>query len=167
MSDPTSPPTEPSQGSHYQPSLGVVLVILVLFVAGAFVMLRSPGAATSPSVTTTTLRAKRHTTAARLPSRASVRVQVANSTSVTGLAGNYSQKLITLGWDVLPALNASRVAATVIYFHAGFRWAALEIAAEIKVSQSAVQPLGHLVPVPNAAGDDIIVVLGPDAAING
>ena len=31
MSAPTSPPTEPSPGSHYQPSLGVVVVILVLY----------------------------------------------------------------------------------------------------------------------------------------
>ncbi len=167
MSAPTSPPTEPSPGSHYQPSLGVVVVILVLFVGAAFLVLRYPGAATSSSVTTTTLGPKRHTTTTALPSRASVRVQVANSTSVTGLAGNYSQKLTTLGWDVLPALNASRVASTIIYFKPNFRWAALEIAAQIKVSQSGVLPLGHLVPVPNVAGDDIVVVLGPDAAING
>ncbi|MGC8511184.1 MAG: LytR C-terminal domain-containing protein [Acidimicrobiales bacterium] len=167
MSAPTSPPTESSPGSHYQPSLGVVLVILVLFVGGAFIILRSPGAATSPSVTTTTLHPRARATTTKLPSRASVRVQVANSTSVAGLAGNYSQKLTTLGWDVLPALNASKVAATIIYFKPGFRWAALEIAAQIKISQSAAQPLGHLVPVPNAAGDDIIVILGPDAAIIG
>jgi hypothetical protein len=147
--------------------LGVVLVILVLFVGGAFVILRSPGAATSSPVTTTTLRPKTHATTTKQPSRASVRVQVANSTSVTGLAGTYSQKLTTLGWDVLPALNASKVASTIIYFKPGFRWAALEIAAQIKISQSAAQPLGHLAPVPNAAGDDIIVVLGPDAAITG
>ncbi len=167
MSAPTLPPTESPQGSHYQPSLGVVLVILVLFVGGAFVVLRSPGAATSSAVTTTTIPVKKHTTTATLPPRSRVRVQVANSTSVTGLAGTYSQKLTTLGWDVLPALNASKVAATIIYFKPNFRWAALEIAAQIKLSQSAVQPLGHLVPVPNAAGDDLIVILGPDAAING
>jgi hypothetical protein len=59
------------------------------------------------------------------------------------------------------------VSATVIYYNPGFLWAAQEVANEIKVSTSAIQPLNGLNPVSGSSGDDVIVILGPDIAIKG
>lgn len=166
MSDPSQPHHgSHTAGSHYQPSLGVVLTIVVLFVAATFLMLRSA----SPSTpTTTTLPAGSTTTTkpqSKVIPKSQVRVQVANGTSTSKLAGRYTQQLLTLGWDTLPALNSARVIGTIIYYNPQFRWAALEIASEVHVSAHAVQPLNGLHPVSNAASDDVIVVLGPDLAV--
>jgi hypothetical protein len=166
----TSPPEPPVSGSHYQPRLGVVLTLLVIFVAAAFLVLHSPSpAATGPSAssTTTTSPAGPHSTTTTTPPRSRVRVQVANGTLTTGLASSYTQLLITRGWDALPQVNASsRVAKTIVYFNPGFQWAAQQIATQIKVPASAVKPLNGQTPVPGAAGDDVVVVLGPDVAVS-
>ncbi|MDE3031746.1 MAG: LytR C-terminal domain-containing protein [Acidobacteriota bacterium] len=166
----TSAPEPPVSGSHYQPRLGVVLTLLIAFVAAAFVVLHSPSpAATGPAATTTTTTTApgTHATTTTTPTRSRVRVQVANGTLTTGLAGSYTQLLITLGWDALPQVNASsRVTKTIVYFNPGFQWAAQQIASQIKVPASAVTPLNGQTPVPGASGDDVVVVLGPDVAVS-
>ena len=170
----TTPPEPPAPGSHYQPSMGVVLVILVVFVAAAFLMLRSskPGSATSGANTTTTLAttpgssAKKSTTPTTV-AKAQVRVQVANGTTVTGLARGFTQQLLTFGWDTLPQLNGPQVSATVIYFNPGFQAAARTIASELKFSASSVRPLNGASPVSGASSDDVIVLLGLNAAVTG
>lgn len=152
-------------GSHYQPSLSIVLVIVVLFVAATFFMVRTVSPST-PSVTTTTLpTSSGTTTTSPAVVKSKVRVQIANGTNVTGLAATYTQKLMTLDWDTLPPVNGPHVTATVIYFNTGYQSAALEIASEIKLSASSVKPLGHQSPVTGASGDNVIVVLGPNSAI--
>lgn len=163
----TTPGThEPPPGSHYQPAIGVVLVIVVLFVAATFFMLRTSTASPSATATTTTTTVPH--SAVKHPAKAKVRVQVANGTDITGLGRTYTQQLQTIGWDTLPPVNSnSKATASVIYFNPGFAWAGREIAIEIKVSPSVVEPLNGLSPVPGAAGDDVIVVLGPDVAIKG
>ncbi len=149
-----------------------MLIILVLFVAATFVALRShspshPSAAatTQPashaSSTTTTTAAG--STSSTVP-KSQVSVQVANGTTISGLAGSYTTKLQLLGWNTLPRLNGPAETATVIYYHPSFLWAAQEIATEIGVPASAARPLGNATPVPGATGDDIVVVLGPDVA---
>lgn len=171
MSESSESQHEPhAPGSHYQPALSVVLIILVLFVAATFLMLRSsgpknPSAATSSTVTTPSSSTS-STTAAVVP-KSQVRVQVANGTSVTGLARTYTQQLMTLGWDALPETNANKVTSTIVYYNPGYKWAAQSIAASIKVGGSAVQPLNGLSPVAGSSGDDVIVILGPDVAIAG
>lgn len=168
MSQPT-PPNAPAPGSHYQPATWAVLVIITLFVASAFAMLRAPApagpATTTSSVSSSTTSPHSSTT---LPSKARVRVQVANGTKVANLARTFSQRLLTLGWDTLPPVNAnSPAAATTIYFTPGYLWAAKEVATSLKVSRTMVQPLNGLTPVPGASADDVIVVLGPDVATQG
>jgi LytR cell envelope-related transcriptional attenuator len=148
--------------------LPVAIGLLVVFVVGAFLMLRSTGPVT-PTIPTvpgspTTTAGSSSTT---IVTKAQVRVQVANGTSTTGLARTYTQNLMTLGWDTLPEMNGPKVTSTVVYYNPGFRWAALEIATSINVSSSAVQPLGGLTPVPGAQADDVVVILGPDVAIKG
>lgn len=143
-----------------------MLIILVLFVGAAFVALRShsaphgsspPPHTTSTSTTTTTTSGVSTT----VP-KSKVSVQVANGTTISGLAGDYTSKLQVLGWNTLPKLNGPTEAATVIYYHPGFLWAAQAIATEIGVPATAAQPIGTATPVAGATGDDIIVILGPD-----
>ena len=158
-----------NEGSHYQPSLVVVLVILVLFVGATFAMLRSTSPTTpgSGTTTTTSLGSTGSSTTTSLVPKARVRVQVANGTVIAGLARANTQQLMTYGWDTLPELNASRVTKTTIYFNRNFQWAARQIATELKLPPSSVQPLNGLTPVAGASADDVIVVLGPDSAIKG
>jgi hypothetical protein len=167
MSDDSQPQHQPPGGSHYQPSLGVVLIILVLFVGATFLMLRATKSSNaSVTAVTTTTTAVVNGTTTTLP-RNKVPVQVANGTNVSALARSYTQQLEALNWDALPQVNGPKVSATIIYYNPGFLWAAQEIASEIKVSTSAIQPLNGLSPVSGASGDDVIVILGPDIAIKG
>ena len=164
------PPAHESSapGSHYQPALSVVLIIVVLFIAATFVMLRSTGAA-SPNAAARPLPPTPVTSGPPniVRAKSHVRVQVANGTLTAGLARTFTQQLLTLGWDTLPQLNAARVSSTIVYYNPGFLWAAQQIAGDIKVSSSAIHPLGLLRPVSGAAGDDVIVILGPDVAVQG
>ncbi|MHB1088057.1 MAG: LytR C-terminal domain-containing protein [Acidimicrobiales bacterium] len=170
MSDVSHPQhSSHNEGSHYQPSLPVVLVILVLFIGATFLMLRNSGAtqASGTSTTTTTTAASGSTTTTSLVPKSKVRVQVANGTTITGLARANTQQLMTFGWDTLPEVNGPATAKTTIYFNPGYQWAARQIAVELKLSISAVQPLNGLRPVSGASSDDVIVILGPDSAIKG
>ena len=144
-----------------------MVVILVLFVGAAFVALRasSPahiGPAHIPTKSSTTTTAASGSTSATVP-KSQVSVQVANGTTTSGLASTFTTKLQLLGWNTLPRMNGPAETATVIYYHPNFLWAAQEIATEIGVPATAAQPLAGATPVPGATGDDIVVVLGPDA----
>jgi hypothetical protein len=166
MTGPSTPQHDArGTGSHYQPSLSVVLIIVVLFVAATFFMVRAVSPS-SPGATTTTTPSGVTTTTLPTIEKSKVRVQVANGTAVTGLAATYTQKLMTLDWDTLPPGNGPHVSATVIYFNTGYQKAALLIASEIKVAASAVHSLGKLNPITGSASDDVIIVLGPNAAIS-
>src|ERR1039458_2585974 len=119
MSESSRPQHEShTPGSHYQPGLGVVLLILVLFVAAATLMLRSTNPS-GPGGTTTTTTTTLASTQPTIP-KARVRVQVANGTNVTGLARSYTQHLTTLGWDALPEVNGPATTATIVYYRGGF-----------------------------------------------
>jgi hypothetical protein len=54
-----------------------------------------------------------------------------------------------------------------VYYNPGYEWAAKDIASEIKVPGSAVKPLNGLTPVAGSAGDDVVVILGPNVATKG
>jgi hypothetical protein len=151
-------------GSHYQPALSVVLIIVVLFVAAAFLMIRYVNPASTsgtttlpPSETTTTIH--HHTVA-----KSSVRVQVANGTTVPNLARTYSQELQTQGWNTLPGVNGPHEKSTIVYFNPRFKWAAIQIAHKIGVGVHAVQALNGQRPVAGASSDDVIVILGHNSA---
>lgn len=92
-------------------------------------------------------------------------MQVANGTNTAGLAGSFTQRLMILGWDTLPAGNSAHVAATIIFYNTIYRKAALEIAKTVGVSSSVVHPLNGANPIAGSPGDDVIVVLGPNSAI--
>lgn len=150
-------------GSHYQPPLPVLLLIVLLFVGGTVLMVRS----VSPTSSATTTTTSPSTTSTTTPSstrviKSRVRVQVANGTNSTNLAGRYTQQLQTQDWDTLPPTNGPATAKTLIYFKAGQVPAAREIASTLHVKSSAIHPLGNLSSVAGAQGDDIVVILGND-----
>ena len=142
-------------GSHYQPALSVVLIIVVLFVASAFLMLRYVSPAGTPSVTTLPPSQTTTTTHPASVSKSTVRVQVANGTTRSGLARAYT----------LPQENVigPNVKVTSVYFNPGFKWAATQIANMIHVKLRDVVPLNGQRPAPGASSDDVVLILGPDA----
>jgi LytR cell envelope-related transcriptional attenuator len=144
------------------------VAVTVAFVAVAILVLTQGtfptgiGASGSQSTTTTTTKPHSPTTTVL---KSQVKVQVANASSTAGAATKVTQQLQTLGWNTLPPVNASsQVPSTMIYFAQGRRAAAVEVAAELKVSKKAIAPLTPSVPVAGAAGDDIVVLVGPDIA---
>jgi|SRR5665213_1617851 len=168
MSDPVySSRDTHASGSHFQPSLSVVLIIVVLFVGATFLMVRAASPSTGAGTTNSTLVSGSTTTTSphKTHAKSKVRVQVANSTKTAGLAGHYTQILMTQDWDTLPAGNAAAIPATIVYYNPGFKKDALEIAATINVSASSVKPLNGAVPIKGSTTDDVIVVLGPNSAI--
>ena len=169
MSEMSTPAHERrASSSHFQPSAPVMLVLVIVFVVGAYLMLRAHAPA-SASTTSTSLNGSTTTTSPTSSTgvvKSRVRVQVANGTLVTGLAGTYTHQLLTEGWDVLPASNSlgARPSATEIFYNPGFKQAAQMIATSIQASPSIVRALGGLNPVAGAHADDVIIILGPDAA---
>jgi hypothetical protein len=164
MTDPSAPQRDAhASGSHYQPSLSVVLIIVVLFVGATFLMVRAISTSSAATgTTTTTIAGTTPTTTGVAVVKSRVRVQVANGTDIANLAEHFTQILMTQDWDTLSPENGPHVSATTIYFTTGFQKAALEVAQAIKVSPSAVHVL-HGNPVAGASTDDVIVILGPNA----
>ncbi len=159
-------PRRPQSTNHHQPSTPVVLILIGVFVLGTYFMVHAKN--TAPASTFNTLPSTTlpgGSTTSTQPPKNKVTVQVANGTSVQGLASTVTHNLMTYGWNTLTPTNAPRVAATVIYYNPGYVWAASEIATTINVSTSAVQPLNSLQPVSGESGDDVVVILGPDAAV--
>ena len=156
--------------SQYQPRLSAIAVLVVAFIAGAFLMLRSSSPTSSASQSVVTLPSssgQSNSNVTTVTTKAKVSVQVANGTNTVGLARTYTQQLLTLGWDTLPEMNGPKVASTIIYYNPGYANAASEIASEINASSSSVQPLNGQQPVAGSSTDDVIVILGPDLAIKG
>jgi len=167
MTDTSQPQDTPRDtGSHFQPSLRKMLIILFLFVLSAFIMLRTPGTSgpnfATPNITTPTSG----NTQTSVP-ESQVRVQVANGTSTNGVGRTYTQQLMTLGWNTLPEMNGPKINTTIIYYNPGFAASAQKIAAALKVSPTAAQPLNGQQPVAGASSDDVIVIIGPDLVVGG
>ena len=123
---------------------------------------------TAPRSTTTTHRAgtKRvaATTTTTVP-RSSVKVLVANGTSVAGAAGRYTQLLSGQGWATQAPVNASStVSASSVYYASGQQASASAIASSLGLSSANVQPLTASVPVAGTGGVGIVLVVGPDLA---
>jgi hypothetical protein len=165
-----------STGSHYQPSLPVVFLLLLVFVAATFFIERgmpntntssAAPASTTPTTTPTSSGTTSSTTTTlkqRVVPRSQVSVQVANGTSISGLARQYTQKLQTLGWNTLSGINGPSTQLTEIYYLPGYQGAALTIAASLHVPTTSAMPLGAHRPVPGATGDDVVVILGLNVA---
>jgi hypothetical protein len=169
MSDDDGAPEEAPRGrahrAQYQPKPLVAVLLLVLFVAvvaGVMANVKAVPIGGGSSGASTSTTSPSHATTTTLP-RSQVKVQVANGTSVSGLARTYTDQLQVLNWDVLAPINGPKVAATVIFYRPGFQWAAQQIATSLHVPASAVQPWTATSAVPHVAqGVDVAVILGPD-----
>ncbi len=115
------------------------------------------------SAVTTTTVARAHQKNHPAVNRSEIQVQVANGTATAGVATSVTATLQEQGWSTLPPVNASSTApSSTVYFAGGRRAAGLQMAKDLKLPASVVQPLTTSVPVPGANGDDLVVLVGPD-----
>ena len=113
-----------------------------------------PTATTIVATTTTTVRAQ-----------ATVTVLVANGSGVTGAAGTTTERVVALGYLTLEATNAERVAASQIFYVAGYEAEAQRLAEELSPSAPPqILPMPSPAPVAELGGANLLVVLGPDLA---
>ena len=93
---------------------------------------------------------------------------MANGTQESNTAAHFTQILQQQGWNTQTPTNSSAPATTTTVYYAVFwQQSAAQIATELGVPATAVQPLTASVPVPNTAGIDVVVVIGSDLAGNG
>jgi hypothetical protein len=147
-----------------------VVIVVALAVAGYVGSVVGPhfkSNAASSSATTTTSAHHGSTTTTTTP-HASVKVLVANGTQESNTAAHFSQILQQQGWNVQTPTNATTPATTTSIYYA-FYWqqSAMQIATELGVPATALQPLNASVPVANSTGIDVVVVIGSDLAGNG
>ena len=127
----------------------------------------SPAAVVVGSSTTTTVPAGTTTTTQALAthSPSSVKVLVANGTSVSGVAGKLKTKLAAGGFDLLAPTNTTSPArASAVYYAAGYQGDAQAVASTAGLSASSLQAMSSQLPVANSSGAEVIVVIGPDLA---
>ena len=153
-------------GSHYQPSTRLAVLILALFIASlvaVFQYVNPISVAGQKSGTSSTSTTVPNSTATTIPI-SQVKVQVANGTSVAGLAGNFTSTLISRGWDALNQENGPATASTTVYYRVNFKWAASRVATTLGVAQSSLRPLGGLgAQVTGSATDDVVVLIGTNS----
>jgi hypothetical protein len=143
--------------------VGVVLGVILLNVGSRPPTDLAATLPTTPSASTTTVPAHQATTTTTTVAKSSVKVLVANGTSLSGVAEFFTQKLQTQGWQTLtPVDTTSHVTASNVYYAAGQQAAATEIAQSLGVKPAAVQPLTTSVPVQGTTGVSVVVVIGPD-----
>lgn len=161
----------PLHASYEEPSywgrrVFIVLVALVALAAAGYAGSKiGPHFASSDTTTTTT---HPHSTTATTLAHAKVKVQVANGTQEANAAAHFSQILQQQGWNVLAPENATAAAtATTIYYGAFFMQPASDIASQLGVAATTLQPLTPTTPVPNTSSADVVVIIGPDLAGSG
>lgn len=120
--------------------------------------------ATSNSPTTATSTRPPSTTTSTV-AHSSVKVLVANGTHEPNTAGHFTQQLQQQGWNVAAPQNTTSAASTTtVYYAPSQQQAAMLVASELGVPMTAVQSLSLGVPVANATGLDVVVVIGSDLA---
>jgi len=149
--------------------IGIAILCLgALAFAGFIGSVVGPHIKTASNTTTTTTSVHPASTTTSTVARSSVKILVANGTQEPNAGAHFAQQLQQQGWTVSAPENATSAAsATTIYYAPSRQPAAALVASELGVPITAVQPLAAAIPVANAAGLDIVVILGPDLAANG
>ncbi|MBK9180287.1 MAG: LytR C-terminal domain-containing protein [Acidimicrobiales bacterium] len=94
-----------------------------------------------------------------------VKVLVANGSGTQGAAARTGDALTALGYTVVGATNApANVATTSIYYAQGYNADALAIATALGAPEGAVSLMPNPPPIPDLAGANVLIVLGPDLA---
>jgi hypothetical protein len=146
----------------------VVAAIVALVLAGYIGSVVGPHFKSGSSSSTTTTAVLPPTTTTSTIAHASVKVLVANGTQQANTAGHFTQLLQQQGWNVgTPTNSTSSASTTTVYYTPSKQQAAALIASEIGAPATAAQPLTAPVPVANAAGVDVVVVIGADLAGQG
>ena len=145
---------------------GQAVLFLVALVAagfvGAFLSGHLTKGPTSPPLTTSSTAAT--TTTTTIP-HASVKVLVANGTQQNGAAAHFTQVLQAQGWSMGTPTNTTAAAtSTTVYYAPTEQPQGVEVASELGLKSTVVQPLTITAPVTGTAGIDVIVVIGPDLA---
>lgn len=145
---------------------GQAVLFLVALVAagfvGAFLSGHLTKGPTSPPLTTSSTAAT--TTTTTVP-HASVKVLVANGTQQNGAAAHFTQVLQAQGWSMGTPTNTTAAAtSTTVYYAPTEQPQGVEVASELGLKSTVVQPLTITAPVTGTAGIDVIVVIGPDLA---
>ena len=109
------------------------------------------------------------TTVLTVPVRApqEVRVLSANGTAVKGVAGRATEQLQAAGYNVLAPTDAQRATASNVFFTAGdFEREAQAVAAALGLPTTVVAafPTGPPLPLTDARGANVVVVVGPELA---
>jgi len=148
--------------------LGIFAVSLAALIAaglaGALISGHLSSNRPTPTTTTSTT-GPRPTTTTTVP-HAGVTVLVANGTLENGAAAHYAQLLQAKGWATATPINTtSQVSASNVYYVPGKLPAALLIASQVGVAAPAVQPLTANVPLGTTLGVDVVVIVGPDLAL--
>ena len=113
---------------------------------------------TTSSTTTTQPTTTTTSTVTTIRPNADVRVLVLNSTSTSGLAARFTQRLSDLGYDMLePDNHSEALEQSRVWYRTGFGAEALELAAQVPDAKTERLGEGALESVIEA---DIVVVLG-------
>jgi LytR cell envelope-related transcriptional attenuator len=149
--------------------IGIVFACLVALAAAGYVgSVVGPHFKAAATSSTTTTSTGPHSTTTSTLAHASVKVLVANGTQQANTAAHFAQQLQQQGWTVAaPTNTTSPAATTTVYYGVFWQQSARQIASEIGAPATAVQPLTAAVPVPNATGYYVVVVIGSDLAGTG
>ncbi len=180
MDDPSAPdaPSDPRPGHPIPVDRAVIL--LGLFVLAVVLLLgrihpTPPGGAASGSTTTTTSvpgstpttapHTSTTTTTAPKAKPSNVPVLVANASGQAGAAAAVTSELQVQGWNVEAPINASaNVSTSSVYYVAGQKAAATEVAAALHLPSSAVLPYTTAAPVATIGTAEVLVVVAADLA---
>jgi hypothetical protein len=154
--------------------IGVAVLLGAVLLAQSFNDGGSPVSAGSPTQTTVK-RTETSTTPTTTPQPhdpAAVKVLVLNGSGKAGIAKAGADQLKAANYTTLDPGNAASgtpIAASVVYFTAGYEADAQQIAAKMGLAPSAAQPLPS--PPPPEIGDpkdaNVVVLIGTDAPVAG
>jgi hypothetical protein len=154
-----------SWGSRIGIAIGCVVALAAAGYVGSVVGPHFKSASTSSTSTTST---RPQSTTTSTLAHASVKVLVANGTQEANTAAHFTQQLQQQGWNVgTPTNSTSPATTTSVYYGVFWQQSAIQIATELGAPATAVKPLTSAVPVPNATGYDVVVVIGSDLAGTG
>jgi hypothetical protein len=146
---------------------GQAVLFLLALVAAGFAGAYLSGHLTKgqPTLPPTTTSSTGATTTTTTIPHAGVKVLVANGTQQNGAAAHFTQVLQAQGWSMGTATNTTAAASTTnVYYAATRQQQGAEIASELGLNPTVVQPLTAAVPVAGTTGIDVVVVIGPDLA---
>ena len=120
---------------------------------------------TTPGATTTTGPPATTTTSAPKVKPTTAPVLVANASGVPGAASTITNQLQVAGYNVQAPINATaNVSASAVYYVAGKKPGAVQVAATLHIAVSAVLPYTTAAPVSTIGTAEILVVVAPDVA---